>query len=268
MEPAVGLGACRRGAADAFTRANARIARPDSTATLTATSDPKPTVGRARNMIGHARRILLRGQPGGRLVSRRAALTAAISSMWLLTSQPAEAASVDLTARRDDGSLIYWSLDRQHGGPKQGILVLAQGSGCLAATENANLVRAKRLLPDFAVVTVEKYGVRPHEAPKDPVGGCSPEFYAQHTSASAWPTTNASWPRWRRPHGGTGLSFCSAVRRVGPPSRCWRHASGRQRSSSSPRRLAGPSAKASSSPFLRRSPPRLTPSSPRSRPIP
>src|SRR5712691_5885343 len=126
MEPAVGLGACRRGAADAFTRANARIARPDSTATLTATSDPKPTVGRARNMIGHARRILLRGQPGGRLVSRRAALTAAIGSMWLLTSQPAEAASVDLTARRDDGSLIYWSLDRQHGGPQQGILVFAQ----------------------------------------------------------------------------------------------------------------------------------------------
>src|SRR5712691_8365705 len=36
MEPAVGLGACRCGAADAFTRANARIARPDSTATLVA----------------------------------------------------------------------------------------------------------------------------------------------------------------------------------------------------------------------------------------
>ena len=112
---------------------------------------------------------------------RRAALTAAIGSLSLLTGQPAAAASVDLTARRDDGSLIYWSLDRQHGGPKQGILVLAQGSGCLAATENANLVRAKGLLPDFAVVTVEKYGVRPHDAPKDPFGGCSPAFYAHHT---------------------------------------------------------------------------------------
>jgi len=42
-------------------------------------------------------------------------------------------------------------------------------------------VRAKGLLPDFAVVTVEKYGVRPHDAPKDPFGGCSPDFHAHHT---------------------------------------------------------------------------------------
>jgi len=115
------------------------------------------------------------------LVSRRAASTAAIGCLWLLAGQPAAAASVDLTARRNDGSLIDWSLDRQHRGRKQGILLLAQGSGCLAATENPNLVRAKALLPDFAVVTVEKYGVRPHDAPKDPFGGCSPGFHAHHT---------------------------------------------------------------------------------------
>jgi len=60
-------------------------------------------------------------------------------------------------------------------------LVLAQGSGCLAATENRNIVRAKGLLPQFAVVTVEKYGVRPHDTPKDPLGGCSPDFHAHHT---------------------------------------------------------------------------------------
>ena len=111
---------------------------------------------------------------------RRAALTAAIGSIWLGPQQPA-AAAVDQTARRDDGSLIHWTLDRQHTAPKQGILVLAQGSGCLAATKNPNLERAKSLLPDFAVVTVEKYGVRPDDAPKDPFGGCSPDFYAHHT---------------------------------------------------------------------------------------
>jgi pimeloyl-ACP methyl ester carboxylesterase len=88
---------------------------------------------------------------------------------------------VDLIARRDDGSLIHWSLDRQHGGPKQGILLLAQGSGCRAATENPNIVRAKHLLPQFAIVTVEKYGVGPREAPKNPFGGCSKAFYAHHT---------------------------------------------------------------------------------------
>jgi pimeloyl-ACP methyl ester carboxylesterase len=114
------------------------------------------------------------GEVGGRIVFRRAALTAAIGCL-------SAAASVDFRARRDDGSLIYWSLDRQHRGPKQGILVLAQGSGCLAATENPNLARAKGLLPDFAVVTVEKYGVHLHDAPKDPFGGCSPAFYAHHT---------------------------------------------------------------------------------------
>ena len=111
----------------------------------------------------------------------RAASRAAVGCICLLTGQAAAAASVDLVTRRDDGSLIHWSLDRQQGGPKQGILVLAQGSGCLAATENPNIVRAKGLLPDFAVVTVEKYGVRPHDAPKDPFGGCSPDFHAHHT---------------------------------------------------------------------------------------
>jgi pimeloyl-ACP methyl ester carboxylesterase len=106
---------------------------------------------------------------------------AAIVCLWLLGGRPAPAASSDLTARRDDGSLIHWSLDRRRGGPKQGILLIAQGSGCLAASENSNLVRAKGLLPDFAVVTVEKYGVGPHDVPKDPFGGCSPAFYAHHT---------------------------------------------------------------------------------------
>src|SRR5712664_790948 len=42
-------------------------------------------------------------------------------------------------------------------------------------------------------------------------------------SASALPTTSASWPKWRRRHGGTGVWFCSAVPRAGRPSRCWRH---------------------------------------------
>jgi pimeloyl-ACP methyl ester carboxylesterase len=59
--------------------------------------------------------------------------------------------------------------------------VLAQGSGCLPATKNPNIDRAKRLLPEFAVVTVEKYGVHPGDAPKDPMGDCSATFYAHHT---------------------------------------------------------------------------------------
>jgi alpha-beta hydrolase superfamily lysophospholipase len=47
--------------------------------------------------------------------------------------------------------------------------------------DNANIARAKSLLPDFAVVTVEKYGVKPGDSPADPYEGCSPIFYANHT---------------------------------------------------------------------------------------
>jgi pimeloyl-ACP methyl ester carboxylesterase len=137
----------------------------------------KGTSGRALVAKGYPSS---RKSEGGRIVFRRA-LTAAIGCLWVFMNQPAAAASVDLRAQRNDGSLIYWSLDRQHRGPKQGILVLAQGSGCLAATENPNTARAKGLLPDFAVVTVEKYGAHPHDKPKEPFGGCSPEFYAHHT---------------------------------------------------------------------------------------
>lgn len=90
-------------------------------------------------------------------------------------------ATVERRARRADGSVIHWSIDRQHVAPRQGILVLAQGSGCLGTGTNPNLKRAKRLLPEFAVVMVEKYGVRPSDVPKDPFGGCSRTFYKHNT---------------------------------------------------------------------------------------
>lgn len=82
---------------------------------------------------------------------------------------------------RPDGSLIDWSVDRQAGGAKQGILLLAQGSGCESVLDNANIQRGKSLLPDFAVLTLEKYGVAPHGQPAARQDGCSPTFYAHHT---------------------------------------------------------------------------------------
>jgi len=50
--------------------------------------------------------------------------------------------------------------------------------------ENANILRAKGLLPTFAVVMVEKYGVGPHDKPKDPFGNCSAAFYALTTPSA------------------------------------------------------------------------------------
>ena len=102
-------------------------------------------------------------------------MNAAVAGMALL------AVAVAHTTTRPDGSSIYWSLDRQREAPKQGILLVAQGSGCLSASENGNLARARALLPNFAFLTVEKYGVHPHDAPSDPMGGCRAEFYGHHT---------------------------------------------------------------------------------------
>lgn len=58
---------------------------------------------------------------------------------------------------------------------------MAQGSGCLPAEKSAAIQAAKALLPDFAIVTVEKRGVRQADTPADPVRDCSAEFFASHT---------------------------------------------------------------------------------------
>ena len=115
-------------------------------------------------------------------IAWRAAFVAAMTALSFPSPTAAgQAAATDHISPRPDESSIYWNLDRQAGGSRQGILLIAQGSGCLAATENPNITKAKRLLPDFAVVTVEKYGVAAHDAPKDPYEGCSASFYAHHT---------------------------------------------------------------------------------------
>ena len=99
----------------------------------------------------------------------------------VFSAAAASATPSDQVSQRPDGSSIFWTIDRQSSGPKQGIFLIAQGSGCLAATENPNIANAKRLLPEFAVLTVEKYGVEPHAKPADPFEGCSAVFYAHHT---------------------------------------------------------------------------------------
>jgi pimeloyl-ACP methyl ester carboxylesterase len=101
--------------------------------------------------------------------------------LWTQAVKTVEGGPTDRVSQRADGSSIYWTIDRQAGGEKQAILLIAQGSGCMAATENPNIVKAKGLLPQYAILTVEKYGVEPHSRPKDPFEGCSDTFYAHHT---------------------------------------------------------------------------------------
>lgn len=93
---------------------------------------------------------------------------------------PAFAGPEHMTLRRPDGSTIDWSIDRRGASGQQGVLVLMQGSGCTPATTNRNLEAAKDMLPEFAAVTIEKYGVSPGDTPKSPED-CSAAFFAHHT---------------------------------------------------------------------------------------
>ncbi|MFT4252369.1 MAG: hypothetical protein QM608_07785 [Caulobacter sp.] len=97
-----------------------------------------------------------------------------------LVATGAAAAPEHRTLERPDGSTIDWNLDRRTSPARQGVLVLAQGSGCGSVAGNRNIEAAKTLRPDFAVLTVEKYGVAPGAVQKDP-DDCTPAFWANHT---------------------------------------------------------------------------------------
>jgi pimeloyl-ACP methyl ester carboxylesterase len=107
------------------------------------------------------------------------------------------------TLQRADGATVRWHLDRRDRSGRQGVLLLAQGSGCASVTGNANIVLAAATLrPADAVLTIEKAGVAPGDAPADPMDDCSAEFRAEHTvsrrvaDASAVLDALANEPWW------------------------------------------------------------------------
>ncbi|MDW6005464.1 alpha/beta hydrolase [Vibrio mangrovi] len=89
----------------------------------------------------------------------------------------------DLTATtaRGDGTFIHWQLNAISSDTSQPLLLVAQGSGCLPTRANKNIELLRRVLPEYAILTIEKYGVNPEVIPKDPMNSCSSEFYANHT---------------------------------------------------------------------------------------
>lgn len=89
--------------------------------------------------------------------------------------------SLIATTQRSDGSSINWKLNRVSKAAPLPVLLIAQGSGCAPARSNTNLGLLEGLLSDFAVLTIEKYGVDPTTVPEDPMNGCSSEYYANHT---------------------------------------------------------------------------------------
>lgn len=82
---------------------------------------------------------------------------------------------------RADGSIIHWTLDRPQGVERTGLLVLAQGSGCLSVEHNGNLATTRTIFGEFAALTVEKYGVEPGDNPADDHTECPEAFREHHT---------------------------------------------------------------------------------------
>jgi len=82
---------------------------------------------------------------------------------------------------RTDGSTIHWSLDNSLVGQAQDLVLIAQGSGCDSPLANENVQLLGSIFDELMVLTIEKYGVKPGDAPVDPIEDCSAEYYANNT---------------------------------------------------------------------------------------
>ena len=82
---------------------------------------------------------------------------------------------------RPDGSSILWSVDLPETGKPRGLLVVAQGSGCLSIAKSHNLETVKKSFADFAALTVEKYGIDPNQEIADPFEDCPTAYHEYNT---------------------------------------------------------------------------------------
>ncbi len=89
----------------------------------------------------------------------------------LLVLGPSYASSHPATAQiahRSDGSEFHWFLDRREQTGSQGVVVLAQGSGCTSPAHGACAQKTAALALGHAVVVPEKAGVVPGYRPAEP----------------------------------------------------------------------------------------------------
>ncbi len=125
--------------------------------------------------------------PSIRTARPRSWLRAAAAVTAVLACGLAQAAAVQSgTSARADGSLIHWSLTAPLSAAPDarsphGVLLVAQGSGCLPASASASVAAAHAVAPALALLTVEKYGVSPHDRPADAMADCSQDYRHHHT---------------------------------------------------------------------------------------
>lgn len=107
----------------------------------------------------------------------------------LLAFQPAYAGTAGVpdddglsgTSIRADGSTIHWHLDNVSGERPEALVLVAQGSGCASTLTNPNIELLASKFADLTILTIEKYGVEPWDAPADPIENCSTAYYANNT---------------------------------------------------------------------------------------
>jgi len=93
----------------------------------------------------------------------------------------AQPKQIDGATLRSDGSEIHWSLSGHNIRKKNKVLLIAQGSGCAPARTSQNISMMAQIVPEFSVLTIEKYGVTPTGRDKAPTAPCSEEFVNNHT---------------------------------------------------------------------------------------
>lgn len=114
-------------------------------------------------------------------VNEKPAIVTVFGILLGLIAFQAAAEPVKKTSKRLDDSTIYWSIEHPSGGEPRGLLLIAQGSGCLPAIRNPTVAAARSIIPDYSTLLVEKYGVTHGDKPENPMSDCSEEYFAHHT---------------------------------------------------------------------------------------
>ena len=105
-----------------------------------------------------------------------------LAAVALLLAGQVQAETVRHQVPRPDGTMIDYALDMPDGAP-EGILLLAQGSGCQPTRLNANLRLVRAAFPRHVAVTMEKRGVAPEAAIADGYADCPAAFHAGYTTS-------------------------------------------------------------------------------------